>query len=301
MVSDILHHFITLDDSFIIGEVGNMAQKKVIVISDIHLGYEFCDREALNNFLDDLEKDPEITDLVLLGDIVDMWRRDSSGVFLEGRETMDRISALSKRIEVHYVAGNHDYHVTDLVNKRPFFHYPFDFRKDLTINDGAHTYHFMHGYEFEYGDDPLMYLVMESLCRVMSDDVGTFQDDIWGIFTKSWTDIRFILTVIFFWQKKRSVNQTASMLQQGPSARLAVTKPDIDQQAYKEQGKRANEILIFGHTHRPFINEQENLVNSGSWVTNEDVHNTYVELKDGKPKLFVYGKGEITQRVNIPK
>ena len=68
-----------------------MAQKKVIVISDVHLGYEYCDRDALNNFLDELEKDPEITDLVLLGDIVDMWRRDSSGVFLESRETMDRI------------------------------------------------------------------------------------------------------------------------------------------------------------------------------------------------------------------
>jgi UDP-2,3-diacylglucosamine pyrophosphatase LpxH len=143
--------------------------------------------------------------------------------------------------------------------------------------------------------------VMESLCRVMSDDVGSFQNDIWGLFTKSWTDIRFILTVIFYWQKKRSVNMTASMLQERPSTRLAVTKPDIDQLAYKEQAKRANEILIFGHTHRPFINQQENLVNSGSWVTNEDVHNTYVELKDGKPRLFVYGKGEITLRVNISK
>ena len=280
---------------------GGTAQKKVIVISDVHLGYEYCDRDALNNFLDELEKDPEITDLVLLGDIVDMWRRDASGVFLESRETMDRILNLPKRIEVHYVAGNHDFHVSDLINDKQFYHYPFDFKKDLTISDGAHTYHFMHGYEFEYGDDPLMYLVMESLCRVMSDDAGSFEDDIWGLFTKSWTDIRFILTAIFYWKKKRSVTATARKLREGPSTRLTVTKPDIDKIAYKEQQKKANEILIFGHTHRPFINNQENLVNSGSWVTNEDVHNTYVELKDGKPKLFIYGKGEITQRVDIPK
>ena len=74
-------------------------------------------------------------------------------------------------------------------------------------------------------------------------------------------------------------------------------------ETYKEVEKRAcssvkpSEILVFGHTHRPFINKKENVVNTGSWVTDSPVHNTFVELANGKPRLFVFDKGEITERV----
>jgi UDP-2,3-diacylglucosamine pyrophosphatase LpxH len=278
-----------------------MDQKKIVVISDTHLGYEKCDRVALNDFLDALEKDHEVTDLVLLGDIVDMWRRDASGVFLESRETMDKILGLTKRIEVHYVAGNHDYHVLSLKNDKPFFRYPIEFQKVLSLPDGQYTYRFMHGYEFEYKDDlAIMYPVMDTLCRVMSDDEGSIESDVWGLFTKTWTDIKFILTTIFHRQEKRHVTETAKRLRESPKSRLADSIQDIDRQAYEEQKKKPDEILVYGHTHRPFINDQENLVNSGSWVTDADVHNTYVELKSGKARLFVFDKGEITQREEIP-
>jgi UDP-2,3-diacylglucosamine pyrophosphatase LpxH len=272
-----------------------------VVISDTHLGYEKCDRTALNDFIDTLANDPELTDLVLLGDIVDMWRRDASGVFLEGRQIIDKILGLPKRIDVHYVAGNHDYHVLDLKNSKQYFRYPIVFTKELAIPDGQYTYRFMHGYEFEYRDDSLKYLLMDVLCRVLSDEGGSFIDDIWGLFTKSWTDLSFILTTIFHRSKKRDVTETAAMLRQSPEKRLLNTMQDVDKEALKEQAKKPNEILVYGHTHRPFINSQENLVNSGSWVTDADVHNTYVVLKEGKPSLFVFGKGEITQREEIPK
>jgi hypothetical protein len=44
------------------------------------------------------------------------------------------------------------------------------------------------------------------------------------------------------------------------------------------------------------MNKAENVVNSGSWVTDAPVHNTYVRIEAGRPRLFVYGGGEITQR-----
>ena len=76
----------------------------------------------MNQFLDDLGKGHGgHCNLVLLGDIVDMWRRDASGVFLENRDTMDRILELPQSIKVHYVAGNHDYHVLHLRNIRAHF------------------------------------------------------------------------------------------------------------------------------------------------------------------------------------
>jgi UDP-2,3-diacylglucosamine pyrophosphatase LpxH len=280
-----------------------MEQKKVVVISDVHLGYEHCDLDSLNRFLDELGKDQDVTDLVLLGDIVDMWRRDASGVFLENRDTMDRILGLPQSIKVHYVAGNHDYHVLRLRNSRTYFHYPFSFSEDLTITDGEFVYRFMHGYEFEYGskaDNPTMYEVMDALCRVMSDEEGAFEQDVWGLVTKAWSEIKYFLTTILL-LKKREVNITAKMLQSGPETRLADTIQDVDRRAFKEQGDRPKQILVYGHTHRPFINRQENLVNSGSWVTDSPIHGTYVELSGGRPRLFVFGKGEITERVDISK
>ena len=39
---------------------------KVIVVSDLHLGYENSDKLSFSNFLEQLLKDAEITDLVLL-------------------------------------------------------------------------------------------------------------------------------------------------------------------------------------------------------------------------------------------
>jgi UDP-2,3-diacylglucosamine pyrophosphatase LpxH len=280
-----------------------MEQKKVVVISDVHLGYEYCDRTALNNFLDALGKDPEVTDLVLLGDIVDMWRRDASGVFLENRDTLDRIMDLPPSISVHYVAGNHDYHVLRLRNSRNYFHYPISFSTDLTITDGEFVYRFMHGYEFEYGtrdENPTMYEVMDALCRVMSDEEGAFEQDVWGLVTKAWSEIRYFLTTILL-LKKRQVNFTAKMLQNSPETRLADSIQDVDKRAFREQGDKPNEILVYGHTHRPFINREENLVNSGSWVTDAAVHDTYVEISGGRPRLFVFGKGEILERLDISK
>ncbi len=55
----------------------------MFVVSDQHLGYENSDKKSFNQFLDSLLNEREVTDLVLLGDVVDMWRRDASGVFLE--------------------------------------------------------------------------------------------------------------------------------------------------------------------------------------------------------------------------
>ena len=55
--------------------------------------------------------------------------------------------------------------------------------------------------------------------------------------------------------------------------------------------------ILFGHTHKAFVNKKENVVNSGSWVTDAVIHNTYVELTQGKPRLLVFGGQEITERV----
>ncbi len=261
---------------------------KVVVTSDQHLGYANSDKSAFNTFLDHLAQDSEATHFVLLGDVVDMWRRDASGVFLENDGTMQKILAMKPKVEIYYVAGNHDYHVLQLQNHS----YQFQFQKDLILTDGKTTYRFLHGYEF----DPEQNVAwMEGLCRVMSDQAGDFESGFWAQLTRAWSNLKYVFYEIFLFWRKGHIQSRVERLQLTPEVRLKGTLSQIESSACASV--KPNEILVFGHTHRPFVNKGENVVNSGSWVTDSPIHNTFVELSNGKPRLFVFGGQEITDRI----
>lgn len=257
----------------------------IVVTSDQHLGYENSDKKAFNLFLDQLLTEDGVTDFVLLGDVVDMWRRDASGVFLESKDVLTRVTALQKKMRVHYVAGNHDFHVLKLQNHS----YPFTFLKNLSLTEASFKYRFLHGYEFDsLQREPLM----EALCRVLSDGAGEFESGAWATITREWSDLKYFFSSIF---RKRAISRTVEKLQQIPELRLKDSLTQVEKLACSNA--QPGEVLIFGHTHRPFVNKSENVVNSGSWVTDAPVHNTYVRLEGGKPRLFVFGGGEITERI----
>jgi len=258
---------------------------KVVVTSDQHLGYQNSDKASFKRFLNQLEQDPTVTDFVLLGDVVDMWRRDASGVFSENRDILEIVIALKEKMNVYYVAGNHDFHVLQLLNHN----YPFTFLKDLTINDERWTYKFLHGWEFDPEQEPP---IMEALCRVMSDEAGNFESGAWAALTRDWSDFKYFLSLPF---EKERIREKTERLQLNPETRLQSTIGSIEKRACASV--QPGEILVFGHTHKPFVNDKENVVNSGSWVTDAAVHNTYVELTQGKPRLLVFGGQEIQERV----
>lgn len=232
---------------------------KLKIVSDIHLGHKNADKAAFNSFLDSLQVDTETTDLVLLGDIMDMWRRDAAGVFLENWDIVQKIISLKQKMRVHYVAGNHDYHVLQMQNHS----YPFSFVKDLKFTDGKYTYVMFHGFEF---DPHQKAVVMEALCHVMYDPLENFENLFGGV-------------------------------TQPPEKRLSDILKDVERIASSKIGK--GEILVFGHTHHPFINDTENVVNTGSWVTDSTIHNTVVEISGGKPRLSVFEGREITERAKV--
>jgi len=258
------------------------------VTSDHHLGYANSDKTGFNAFLDELAQENDVTHLVLLGDVVDMWRRDASGVFLEGHDTVGKILALkAKGVQVFYVAGNHDYHVLDLDNTR----YPVQFSKELTLTDGPITYRFVHGYEF----DPEQKIpFMAFLCRVMSDQGGALENHIWTDFNS----LNSIFSKIEPSFVQADIAAITERLRHRPEDRLQGSLNRINATACSQV--KPGEVLIFGHTHVPFVNKAENVVNSGSWVKDSSPYDTYVELTDGKPRLFVYGdqKREITDRTD---
>lgn len=246
---------------------------------------ETVDKPAFNRFLDDLQGDSSVTDLVLLGDVVDMWRRDAAGVFLENKDTFDKVLNLKRKMRVHYIAGNHDYHVLKLQGHA----YPIEFLRDLTLSENNTNYVFKHGYEF---DKMQREHFMESLCHAMSDAKGERDNNIWAALGRDKGDIGYAFAVIF---RRAQLQQQAALLLLDPEERLGEEMNRVEKRA--QASIKPGEVLIFGHTHRPFINKEENLANTGSWITNSPVHNTYVRLENGKPRLFVYGGEEIKERI----
>jgi UDP-2,3-diacylglucosamine pyrophosphatase LpxH len=265
------------------------------VVSDVHLGSEDSEKESFNAFLNSLKDDEELTDLVLLGDIVEMWHRDACGVFLENIDTTITLRELKKRINVHWIAGNHDYHLLKLKNRAPHYAYPLEFKETLDLVDGDRTYRFMHGYEFEYGTETrFIRPVLEILCHVMSDSDGVPKDEMWAYLARKMSDIQY--SIITERGVEGNLKITTGSLEDGPEIRLKNRIEGIERLAYEEVHDKKGQVLIFGHTHNPFICEGENLVNSGSWVKEGNPHNTYVVLQGGRPRLFVYGGEEIKER-----
>jgi UDP-2,3-diacylglucosamine pyrophosphatase LpxH len=259
---------------------------RVVVTSDHHLGYANSDKNAFNAFLDELAQEDDLTHLVLLGDVVDMWRRDASGVFLEAHDTLGKILALkSKGVQIFYVAGNHDYHVLDLSNPN----YPIQFSKELSLIDGKTTYRFVHGYEF---DPEQKTPLMRFLCRVMSDQGGAVENQIWTDFNS----LNNIFSKIEPTFVKTDIAAITARLHRRPEERLTDSLDKINSMACQQA--KPGEVLIFGHTHVPFVNKKENVANTGSWVKDSKPYDTYVELTDGKPRLYIYGpqRQEITER-----
>jgi len=265
---------------------------KVIVTSDQHLGYDKSDRTSFSKFLDNLASDLAPTHFVLLGDVVDMWRRDASGVFLESHDILEKILGLTAKMKVYFVAGNHDYHVLRLVNNhKPGRFYPITFLPDLLLPDGNYQYMFKHGWEY---DPEQQRPIMEAMCRVMSDETGDIESDIWNILTHESGFDEWLKSVANGGHLKEQIHN----LQRRPEDRLKDNLRAVEQNACKDV--KANQVLVFGHTHVPFVNKKENVTNTGSFVTDAPAeYNTYVELSNGKPRLFAFGGQEITDRKDL--
>jgi UDP-2,3-diacylglucosamine pyrophosphatase LpxH len=158
------------------------------------------------------------------------------------------------------------------------------------LNDGPVTYRFVHGYEF---DPEQKVPFMAFLCRVMSDTGGALESHLWTDFNS----LNNIFSKIEPSFVKADIAAIAEKLQRRPEDRLKESLNHINSTACQQA--KPGEVLIFGHTHVPFVNKAENVANTGSWVRDSKPYDTYVELTSGKPRLFIFGthKQEITERI----
>jgi UDP-2,3-diacylglucosamine pyrophosphatase LpxH len=97
----------------------------------------------LHSLLDRIER--EDGHLILLGDIIDLWRFRLEGVLERWGDLLDRFDAL----EVDYIPGNHDAILADnlvLAQEHPLFR---RMRRPFTEQIGERRFRFMHGHEVD--------------------------------------------------------------------------------------------------------------------------------------------------------
>ncbi|CAK8715465.1 MAG: Calcineurin-like phosphoesterase [Candidatus Electronema aureum] len=102
-----------------------MAQSKIVIISDVHLSdgqsYSwFKDDSTLKGFLNQTAHDPQVKELVLLGDVFDVWLYPIQVAPWDAKKIIQKWSGIitalqscaAKLPKVYYINGNHDMGVT---------------------------------------------------------------------------------------------------------------------------------------------------------------------------------------------
>jgi len=112
---------------------------KRIVISDIHIGSRFYNKEELFEFLVNEEYDQ----LILAGDIVDFIK-----IPLFTKRCLDIISLIGEEKNVVYVVGNHDDNLSNLVGQS-FSN--IEFCKQYEFVENERKFHIEHGDRFDKG------------------------------------------------------------------------------------------------------------------------------------------------------
>lgn len=256
----------------------------IIAVSDIHLGSKDSNRDDFFDFLNDCN-DTGIDHLILLGDIIDFWRRNNAGIINDktNAKILNKIARLEVG-EIDYVIGNHDYYLLTLSN-RYGEDFPFTVRKNLRLENGGTSFYCIHGYELEVFEtlEPatveLYEMFSENMC--LAEDVcGGFASTLWAM-KSGCEDI---------------IEKTTKFLIKSPNDRKKIQniyKLAVSEGAYILLGMHPDEYLVYGHTHRPYVSEPHKRANTGAWINDASLSassiNTYITISDGAVKLRKYG------------
>ena len=218
-----------------------------IVVSDVHLGYNKSRSKDFLNFLINYNE----SELILLGDIFDFWRRSNAAVMLDNDYILELLSGFNK---VTYVVGNHDYSLLD---------YNLSVKKNYKLIDYGTTYYMDHGYILDvFGNmEPMTVAEYEAFSKNMCN-AGEVGGTIASCLYDGYDYIKNKLH-----NKDESIKRINS-LSTGSSLSLIL-------------GKEKNNKYIFGHTHKAFITD--NVANTGCWIKGTPCN--YILIEHGKMEL----------------
>lgn len=253
----------------------------IIAVSDVHLGYEKSNTESFREFLEQC-RSIDIDKFIILGDLLDFWRCNNAEAVIDNQHVLDLLGRLNAK-DIYYLPGNHDIYVHKLAEIYGD-QYPFRVRKWLTLDDGGSRIHFRHGYELEVLAN-LEPMTVESYER-LSERMCFTEEITGGILSDLWDLI----------ENRHDMKKKASFIRRPPHDRGRldrVRELALSKGAYVLLGMRPGDKLVYGHTHRPFVNDERTVANTGSWVNDgpaDRLRNTYVVIDDGRMELRVFGR-----------
>ncbi|MHA1935224.1 MAG: metallophosphoesterase [Candidatus Thorarchaeota archaeon] len=275
-----------------------------IAVSDVHLGYDAkCDINAFDAFIAELETptgkilplEEKVSHLILMGDILDLWRRDNDIVLDQHRNLLQRIHDLHSRMNVHWVWGNHDYEtclvsliereIGDKIKFTDILRLPGNSR---TLQNGE-SYVFVHGHQIEFGRKGFE-LAGIFLCNA-GEGTGAQMTHTWATLQ----NVVKTLNPIGNWFREKYFNYiqkdhderdeepVTGFIQKRFWNFYSGFQPIPTHNEEKVRGIASrrislnyNEILVFGHTHDSWAGTR--VSNTGCWYQNKPHH--YYSIND---------------------
>lgn len=264
----------------------------IIVVSDVHLAERDDEQtkeddakflEFLNYIsTNQLQKGGE---LVLLGDIIDLWRRDFIRAMMESEPIISKLMEMKEKVKIHYLAGNHDFHMLRM-SEILGDNYPFQVTRELRLTESGKKFFFIHGYQIEVLANPYYKSMSayetfaEGLC-LAGDETGNAADKLWESYENSKAaldglkrlpaNIKGAIDSMFKPPKQRTV-----------SVRSLVDNIAISSARAFYLGVGKDETLVFGHTHEPFPAVTNGAINTGSWKKSPCTEYKYMEIDGGQ-------------------
>ena len=238
---------------------------KVVIISDVHLGFLGCKAKELNKYLKSIE--PEM--LIINGDFIDIWQFRSYYFPKSHSKVLQRVfKFISQGVKVYYLTGNHDemlrrYSGMNLGN--------LELEDKLILDLDGKKHWIFHGDIFDVTMRGSRWLAKlgntgYELIILINKLVNTLRS-LWGAeninFTKALKDAT-----------KRGIKKINNY-------ELAAAEIAIDE---------GYDYVVNGHIHLPMIKEIKTetgsvtYMNSGDWVENM----TALEYNDGKWSLIYF-------------
>jgi UDP-2,3-diacylglucosamine pyrophosphatase LpxH len=256
----------------------------IIVVSDVHLGYAKSNASAFYRFLDQCDKLNDLDHLILLGDILDFWRKKDANIIEDGlyANILNRLSDMESK-KIRYVIGNHDYNLQKYIDRRKY-RVPFNVSKNFKLDYDGEKYFFTHGYELEVLANLKHFNVHE---YEKFSELMCFNNDFTGaIASKAWD-----------WLNSHKASGRFHLLKKPPEEREIIDKVydfALNVEKHMLLDMKPDEMLVYGHTHRPYISNDGMVANTGSWVdeTSGDIakspQNRYLKISDGRMELRAF-------------
>lgn len=258
----------------------------IVAVSDIHLGKYKESETFFRAFLDNVADNRHVEHLVLIGDILDMWKGDADILLTTYKDILEKLRDLQTETRtVSYIVGNHDYHMIRRDDLNQYFCvYPH-----LVLPSGTTKYYFIHGYQFEYPNDIKVYEAFANALCFGGDIMGATVDFFWDLYKEAF----YAVTMPKQWFYENFERSKKSPLERLTRKDIKRINQTINDWRRENRDDIADKVIVFGHTHDPFVDEDRRVANTGSWVDDPKYpyleKYTYITIEDGEmeKKSFV--------------